>query len=82
MQVIHHGISLKVTDSSSKHVPTSNPGIEHAGPKAKAHLEAHRKSILKKYPELKKASNASERKGMMKANPSMQSHVKANKHEK
>ena len=76
MQVIHHGISLKVTDSSSKHVPTSNPGIEHAGPNAKKHLEAHRTSILKKYPELKKASNRDERKGMMKANPSMQAHVK------
>lgn len=76
MQVLHHGISLKVTDSSSKHVPTSNPGIEYAGPNAKKHLELHRTSILKKYPELKKASNAPERKGMMKANPSMKIHVK------
>lgn len=81
MQVMHHGISLKVTDSSSKHVPTSNPGIEHAGPNAKKHLETHRKSILKKYPELKRASNASERKGMMKANPSMEAHVKQKNHE-
>ena len=75
MQVLHHGISLKVTDSSSKHVPTSNPGIEKAGPKAKAHLETHRKTILKHYPELKKATNASERKGMLKANPKMKEFV-------
>jgi len=74
--IVHHGVSLKVTDSSSKHVPTSNPGIEYAGPNAKKHLEDHRKSILKKHPELKKASNASERKGMMKANPAIHEFVK------
>jgi len=75
MQVLHHGISLKVTDSSSKNVPVSNPGIESAGPKAKEHLENHRKDILRKHPELKKASNASERKGMLKANPKMKEYV-------
>ena len=76
MQVLHHGVSLKVSDSSNKHIPVSNPGIESAGPNAKKHLDSHRKDILRKHPELKKASNASERKGMLKANPKMQDYVK------
>lgn len=75
--IIHHGVSLKVTDTSSKHVPTSNPGIEHAGPEAKEHLKQHRKDIVEKHPELMSASNASERKGMMKANPKMHDYVKS-----
>lgn len=75
MQVLHHGVSLKVSDAQTKHIPVSNPGIESAGPNAKKHLESHRKDILRKHPELKKASNASERKGMMKANPKMKEYV-------
>lgn len=76
-KVTHHGVSLKVTDATSKHVPTSNPGLDNAGPNARSHLDNHRKEIVHRYPELKKASNASERKGMLKANPEMAKHVKA-----
>jgi hypothetical protein len=78
MEEIHHGISLKVTDSTSKHVPTSNPGINYAGPKAKKIHDAHRKDIIKKYPKLvTQASNAGERKAMMNSSPRMKAYVKA-----
>lgn len=74
-QVKHHGVSLKVTDSSSKHVPVSNFGAEstHGG---QAILDAHRTSILKKYPSLKAAKNAGERKEILKSNPHMAEDIK------
>jgi hypothetical protein len=75
-KVTHHGVSLKVSDETSKHVPTSNPGLDNAGPDARKHLEDHRKDIVQRHPELKKASNEGERKGMMKANPEMDKHVR------
>ena len=60
---LHHGISLKVTDSSSKHVPTSNLGIKSLGPKAESSLDEHRRTILKKFPKLgTHATNKKQRK--------------------
>lgn len=77
MEVLHHGISLKVTDSSSKHVPTSNLGIKAAGPKAQATHDEHRRAILKKYPKLgTHATNASQRKEMLRNDPKMKEFVK------
>lgn len=75
MEEKHHGISLKVTDSSNKHVPVSNPG-EKSFHGAKEHLESHRKHILKKFPQLKHAKNAATRKEMMKADSHMHDYVK------
>jgi hypothetical protein len=78
MEEIHHGISLKVTDSTSKHVPTANPGINAAGPKAKKIHDDHRREIIKKYPKLvTHATNASQRKEMMRNSPRMKSFVKS-----
>lgn len=75
--VKHHGISLKVTDSASKHVPTSNLGIKAAGPHAQALRDEHRREILKKYPKLAThATNAEQRKEMLKRDPKMQAFVK------
>ena len=75
--VSHHGISLKVTDSSSKHVPTSNLGIKAAGPKAQDIHDDHRRDILKHYPKLAThATNAKQRKEMLKADPKMNEYVK------
>ena len=77
MEIKHHGISLKVTDSSSHHVPTSNLGIKSAGPKASQIHDDHRRDILKKFPKLgTHATNASQRKQMMKDNPKMEKYVK------
>jgi len=73
----HHGVSLKVTDSSSKHVPTSNLGIKAAGPHAQSTHDEHRRSILKKYPKLgTHATNAAQRKEMMRNDPKMKEFVK------
>ena len=77
MEVLHHGISLKVTDSSSHHVPTSNLGIKSAGPNAQQTHDEHRRAILKKYPKLgTHATNAEQRKEMMKNDPKMHAFVK------
>ena len=73
---VHHGISLKVTDSSNKHVPLSNPGIEHAGTKAAGLHAMHKDSLKKDYPELAKASNKKERKAIVKSNPAMHADIK------
>lgn len=70
-----HGVSLKVSDGTSKHVPVSNPGMEstHGGNRI---LEAHRNEIKKKFPSLAKATNAEQRKALMKASPRMNDWVR------
>ncbi len=70
----HHGVSLKVSDSSTKHVPVSNPGIE-ATHGADHILEKHRKHILSKYPVLGKLS-VSDRKEKMKNDPKMNTYIR------
>ena len=71
----HHGISLKVTDGNSGHVPVSNPGMEstHGGEKI---LAAHRENIKNQHPELKKLTNAASRKEWAKANPEAHAEIK------
>jgi hypothetical protein len=77
-KVLYHGISLKVTDSSSKHVPTSNLGIKSAGPKAQDIHDDHIRDILKKYPKLAThARNAKQRKEMLKSDPKMHEFIKS-----
>lgn len=73
-EVKHHGVSLKVTDKNTGHVPVSNPGMEatHGG---KAILEAHRKSLLLKHPKLAGAAK-SDRKEYMKKNPKAEQDIK------
>ena len=69
-----HGVSLKVSDGSSKHVPASNPGMEstHGG---QFILDDHRKGILRDYPEIKSMS-VKQRKEHMKNNPEMERDIK------
>lgn len=73
-KVGYHGVSLKVSDSTSKHVPVSNPGLEstHGGEKI---LEKHRNEIKAKFPKLATMS-VSERKEKMKSSPAMNSWVR------
>lgn len=75
MEEKHHGISLKVTDSSNKHVPVSNPG-EKTFHGAKEVLDAHRKDILEKFPHLKHAKNRETRKAMLDSDHHMKNYVK------
>lgn len=69
-----HGVSLKVSDGSSKHVPASNPGMEstHGG---QFILDDHRKSILRDYPEIKNMT-VDQRKKHMANNPDMNKDVR------
>jgi hypothetical protein len=75
MEEIHHGISLKVTDSSNKHVPVSNLG-EKSFHGAKEVLQSHREHILRKFPKLKHATNAETRKAMMKSDSKMNDYIR------
>jgi hypothetical protein len=81
-KIKHHGISLKVTDSASKHVPTSNLGLKSLGPKAESTLDQHRRTILKKFPKLgTHATNKKQRKEMLKKHPKMANFIKNKNHE-
>lgn len=48
---IHHGISLKVSDTNNKHVPVGNPGIDSTLG-GKEILEKHREELKKKHPKI------------------------------
>ena len=72
---LHHGVSLKVSDKSSKKIPSSSLGMESGGSKAREHFNAHKKAILKDYPELA-GKNKEARKEAQRANPKMQADVK------
>jgi hypothetical protein len=74
-KVMHHGRSLKVSDNSSKNVPSSSLGAESSGEKAKAHHAKHKKEILKAYPQLA-GKNSEQRKEIQKKNPKMQADIK------
>lgn len=73
-KIKHHGISLKVSDKSTKHVPASNPGIEstHGGEHI---LNKHRESLHNVYPVLKHLSPA-ERRNKMKSDHKFSADVK------
>lgn len=63
-----HGVSLKVSDATKKHIGAANPGKSaHYG--GEHILLNHRKSLNKKYPAFAKAKNAKERKEAFKAMP-------------
>lgn len=72
--VRHYGVSLKVSDTSSK-IPISNPGIEstYGG---KELLDKHREELKRKYPALAKAKNKAERKKYMSDNPHADREIK------
>ena len=72
---VFHGISLKVTDSKSKNVPVSNPGMETTYGAQKI-LERHREKIKKKYPQLN-ISKKAERKRIVKEDPQLASELKS-----
>ena len=69
-----HGVSLKVSDGASKHIPVSNPGMESTHDGHQIH-ENHRNEILKKYPTLKNM-NADQRKERMKNSTQMDSWIR------
>lgn len=74
-KVTHHGVSLKVSDNSSKNIPSSSLGMESGGSKAKEHFAAHKAAILKAHPQLA-GKNKEQRKEAAKADPKMHADVK------
>ena len=74
-KVTHHGVSLKVSDKSSKNIPSSSLGMESGGSKAKEHFAAHKADIVKAHPQLA-GKNKEQRKEIAKADPKMHADVK------
>lgn len=74
-KVRHHGISLKVTDKKTGHVPVSNLGMEktHGGQDI---LNQHRNNLHESYPVLKTLQNKDLRKQWMKQNPEIAEDIK------
>jgi len=64
-KIKHHGVSLKASEEKTRHVGTSNFGLEvtYGGRK---HYEAHQRAINKAYPVLAKLGNKKARKAWMK----------------
>lgn len=71
------GVSLKVSDGPTKHIPTSSLGIEHLGPKAKSIFDSHRKGILVAHKGLASATNKQQRKEWLNSNPKTKEDIKA-----
>jgi len=66
-KVMHHGRSLKVSENSSKNVPSSSLGMNSSGSMAKDLLKAHQKKIKTKFPELNNVKKESHHEGISDA---------------
>ena len=73
--VKHHGVSLKVSDKSSKNIPSSSLGMESGGSKAREHYKEHQDKILAAHPQLK-GKNKEARKEILKNDPKMHEDIK------
>lgn len=73
-KVSHHGVSLKVSDSGSPHIPVANPGLKSTYGGEKIHA-SHRKRIGKMFPQLRGKSISEQRK-IVKANPKLHAKLK------
>jgi hypothetical protein len=71
----HHGVSLKVSDKSSKNVPSSSLGMKSSGEHAHKLFKEHQANIKKTHPELE-GKNDVARKDWAKANPEKHAAVK------
>jgi hypothetical protein len=72
----HHGYSLKVSDKSSKNVPSSSLGMKSSGEKAQSLYKEHQKKIKTMHPELE-GKNEEARKEWAQKNPEKHNQVKA-----
>ena len=74
-KIKHHGISLKVTEKKTGHVPVSNLGMEktHGGAEL---LNQHRDGLRETFPILKTLQNKDLRKQWMKQNPDAEAEIK------
>jgi hypothetical protein len=63
------GVSLKVSDEYSKHVPVSNAGQSAMYPGVDNDIKAHKEKLYKSFPELKNLTNEKLRKEWLKSDP-------------
>ena len=75
-KMVHHGISLKVSDKANKNVPSSSLGMKSGGEKAPALYKEHQNNLKKTYPELV-GKNETARKEWAKANPKKHDAIKS-----
>lgn len=61
-EIHHNGISLKVSDGTSKHVPVSNAGQEALHPEFEAERKAHWQKMNNSFPGLKELATAPKKK--------------------
>jgi hypothetical protein len=71
----HHGVSLKVSDKSSKNVPSSSLGMKSSGDQANKLYKEHQAKIKKAHPELE-GKNDVARKEWAEKNPQKHAAVK------
>ena len=82
-KIRHHGISLKVSDNSSPHIPLSNGGLETTY--GQEIFADHRSALKRKIPKLAKlkvnprtgAPDETERRALLEANPKTKKLVRA-----
>jgi hypothetical protein len=68
-RVVHTGVSLKVTDGTTHHVPVSNAGTESMHPSINDDLRAHRELMYKAFPDMKNLTNKEQRKTFRNSDP-------------
>jgi hypothetical protein len=71
----HHGVSLKVSDKSSKNIPSSSLGMKSSGDQAHRLFKEHQTRIKKSHPELE-GKNDVARKEWAEKNPEKHAKVK------
>lgn len=74
--VMKHGISLKVSDNSSKNIPASSLGMNSSGHMANELFKLHQSEIKAMHPSLVGLSNADKRKDWARANPDLHDTIK------
>lgn len=73
----HHGVSLKVSDGTSRHVPVSNAGKSALHPEFEKDKVEHHKQMLKSFPGLAKTTNAQQRKEYKRETPEREKQMAA-----
>jgi hypothetical protein len=77
-KLIHHGISLKVSGTSTSKLPVSSLGSQSSGSKATGLHDAHKNAILKAHPKFAAVSkNKEARKALIKSEPAMAADIKS-----
>lgn len=69
------GVSLKISDQSSKHIPSSSLGMSSLGPKAQQIDDSRKQKILARFPKLK-GMNSDSRKEWARENPKSAEKIK------